>query len=51
MQKREDAEAEMPAGAHKDQWQKPEIVSVTPISDTRGGGAAGFDFGSEISAP
>lgn len=51
MQKREDAKVEMTAGARKDEWTKPEIVSVTPISDTRGAGAAGFDFGSEISAP
>jgi NADH:ubiquinone oxidoreductase subunit F (NADH-binding) len=31
------------------EWQAPEIVSVIPVSETRGNGGAGFDFASEVS--
>lgn len=37
----------MPAA--KEEWVKPEIGSVLPITDARGNGGAGFDFASEVS--
>ena len=49
MQKSNDAKAERTSVVRKDEWLKPEILSVTPITDTRGNGAAGTDFASELS--
>ncbi len=43
------AKAESTSETIKDEWVRPEIVSVTPITDTRGNGGAGFDFASEAS--
>jgi len=49
MQKSNDAKAERASAVRKDKWLKPEILSITPITDTRGNGVAGTDFGSEMS--
>jgi len=49
MQMSNDAEAERAAAVRKVEWLKPEILSVTPITDTRGLGGAGTDFASEQS--
>lgn len=32
----------------REAWQKPEIVAVTPVTNSEGGGVAGFDFASEL---
>ncbi|HSX56670.1 MAG TPA: hypothetical protein VLG14_15295 [Sphingomonas sp.] len=40
---------EIDARPGKDEWVTPEIVAVEPISESHGGGGAGFDFASEVS--
>ena len=40
---------ETPKVETRQEWQAPEILSVVPISETRGNGGAGFDFASEVS--
>ena len=42
-------ETAAPAATPKEEWVKPEISSVQPITDARGNGGAGFDFASEVS--
>ena len=49
MQNPDETSVESTPTEQKDEWLKPEVVSVAPITHARGLGGAGFDFASEIS--